>query len=43
VGDPRAAGPDLDAIRGILFVVDANNTKPGTSGRIWVRKAALEK
>ena len=26
----------------VLFVVDANNTKPGTSGRMWVKSAALE-
>lgn len=38
-----SAAPDLAAIRGILFVVDANNTKPGASGRIWLRSAALEK
>jgi predicted metal-dependent phosphoesterase TrpH len=39
----RTARPDLSAIRSLLFVVDANNTKPGASGRIWVRKAALER
>jgi hypothetical protein len=37
--EPR---PDLAAIRSVLFVVDANNTKPGSSGRIWIRSAALE-
>jgi len=42
VGDTRTPRPDLAAIRSVLFVVDANNTKPGTSGRIWVRKAVLE-
>jgi hypothetical protein len=43
VGDTRLARPDLSAIRSVLFVVDANNTKPGTSGRIWVRKAELQR
>jgi hypothetical protein len=43
VGNAPSPRPDLSAIRSILFVVDANNTKPGTSGRIWVRKAVLER
>lgn len=34
--------PDLAAIRSILLVVDATNTKPGDSGRIWLRSATLE-
>ena len=34
--------PDLAAVRSILFVVDATNTRPGDSGRIWIRSAALE-
>jgi hypothetical protein len=43
VGHARSARPDLSAIRSLLFVVDAKNTKPGASGRIWIRKAALER
>jgi len=43
MGDTRAAKPDLAAIRSILLVVDANNTKPGDSGRIWIRKAELQR
>ena len=31
------------SIRTILFVVDATNTKPGTSGRIWIKNVALAK
>ena len=27
----------------ILFVVDRTNTKPGTSGRIWMSKVVLAK
>jgi hypothetical protein len=42
VGDTRPRNPDPAAIRSVLFVVDANNTKPGSSGRIWIRRAALE-
>ena len=43
VGVTPAPRPDLGAIRSVLFVVDANNTKPTTSGRIWIRFAALER
>ena len=31
---------DVDAL---LFVVDLVNTKPGTSGTVWVRQLALER
>jgi hypothetical protein len=43
VGKTHTGKPNLDGIRAILFVVDATNTKLGDSGRIWIRKAALEK
>jgi len=43
VGHTHTFRPDLADIRGVLFVVDARNTRPGDSGRIWIRKAALEK
>jgi hypothetical protein len=43
VGETHALNPLLDGIRTILFVVDATNSKMGDSGRIWIRKAALEK
>jgi len=42
VGHTHTFKPDLANIRGVLFVVDARNTKPGDSGRLWIRKAALE-
>jgi hypothetical protein len=35
--------PPLDEVTQILFVVDTTNTKPGTSGRLWFKSAALEK
>jgi hypothetical protein len=35
--------PPLDEIRSILFVVDTTNTKPGSSGRVWIKTAALER
>jgi hypothetical protein len=43
VGQTHTPGPILPGIRSILFVVDATNTKMGDSGRIWIRKATLEK
>ncbi len=41
-----ATGADTDKppraeIRAILFVVDAVNTRPGTSGRVWITNPAL--
>ena len=43
VGETHTFAPVLAGIRSILFVVDATNTKMGDSGRIWIRRAALEK
>ena len=35
--------PPRSEIRNILFVVDALNTKPGTSGRVWIGEPRLER
>jgi predicted metal-dependent phosphoesterase TrpH len=43
VASTSAARPDPAAVAGLLFVVDANHTKPGASGRFWIRSAALER
>jgi hypothetical protein len=43
VGETHSGKPMLEGIRSILFVVDATNTKLGDSGRIWIRKATLER
>jgi hypothetical protein len=43
VGETHTFAPILGGIRAILFVVDATNTRLGDSGRIWIRKAALER
>jgi hypothetical protein len=43
VGETGTPGPPLAGIRSILLVVDGTNTKPGASGRIWIKKAALER
>jgi hypothetical protein len=43
IGHPPAQSLTNDRIRGVLFVVETTNTKPGTSGRIWIRQAGLVK
>jgi hypothetical protein len=42
VGRTETFKPDLAKIRSLLFVIDATNTKPGDSGRVWIRQAVLE-
>ena len=41
MGDAPAS-PDTAAVRSIMIVVDEINTKPGSSGRIWIKRAVLE-
>jgi len=36
VGGPPGQRPPLDRIESVLLVVDTVNTKPGTSGQIWI-------
>lgn len=36
VGTARGEHPSLDRVESVLFVVDTVNTKPGTSGQIWM-------
>ena len=43
VGDTRSRHPAINEIRYVLFVVDTTNTKPGSSGRVWIRGAALQR
>ena len=40
-GLARGTAPSKEAIRGLMFVVDTTNTRPGTSGRIWIRTPVL--
>ncbi len=35
--------PDAANVRAVLFVVDTTNTKPGSSGRLWLGRVALER
>ena len=39
----RASRPDARNIHDILFVVDTTHTKPGTSSRLWLESAALQR
>jgi hypothetical protein len=43
VGVTHAARPMSTDFRSILFVVDTTNTKPGSSGRIWISNVRLER
>jgi hypothetical protein len=43
VGETHAFTPPFSSIRSLLFVVDATHAQPGDSGRIWIKKAALQK
>jgi hypothetical protein len=36
-----APHPDLAKVRSLMFVVDTVNTKPGSSGLLWIKSAAL--
>jgi hypothetical protein len=42
-GASEASKPALAEIRSILLVVDSTNTRPGTSGRVWITQPRLER
>jgi hypothetical protein len=42
IGDSETYRAPLADVRNVLFVVDTVNTKPGTSGRIWISAPRLE-
>jgi hypothetical protein len=35
-GTTTSPRPPLDRVESVLFVVDSVNTKPGTSGQVWI-------
>ena len=43
VGQTHTPLPVVAAVRSVLLVVDATNAKPGDSGRIWIRRAELQR
>ncbi len=42
IGSTRTPHPDATLLHDILFVVDTTHTKPGTSGRLWLKTATLQ-
>jgi hypothetical protein len=42
VGQTHTAHVPRDRLMNIMFVVDTTNTKPGSSGRVWIRNPRLE-
>jgi hypothetical protein len=43
VGPTRSAQPPLSDIHDIMFVIDTTNTKPGSSGRFWIKAPAVQR
>ncbi len=43
IGATHTFAPRWAEVRSILFVIDTVNTKPGASGRVWIKRAALER
>jgi hypothetical protein len=43
MGSTRTAHPDARNIHDILLVVDTTHAKPGSSGRLWIKSAALQR
>lgn len=43
VGPDAPARPGVGEVRNVLFVVDTTNTRPGSAGRIWIMRAAVER
>ena len=43
IGTTRTFQPPLADAAGIVFAIDTTNTRPGTSGRVWLRNVRLER
>jgi hypothetical protein len=43
IGTAPADGPAAADVRSVLFVIDTVHAKPGASGRLWIRTAALQR
>jgi hypothetical protein len=43
VGPTRTEHPPLANVRALMFIVDTINTRPGASGRVWIKGVRLEK
>jgi len=43
VGETTSREPPLDRLHSLLFVVELTNTRPGTEGRIWLRRVRAQR
>jgi hypothetical protein len=43
VGVTQTWRPTFSNIHDLLFVIDTTNSKPGSSGRLWIKSAALQR
>jgi hypothetical protein len=43
IGTTHTDRAPLPHVRSVMFVVDTTNSKPGASGRLWIKKAALQR
>ena len=43
VAGVAAPRPPADRVTAVLFVIDLTNSKPGSYGRLWIAKPALER
>jgi hypothetical protein len=43
IGHTRTPRPPASEVHSLVFAAELTNTKPGTSGRIWMRSAALQR
>jgi hypothetical protein len=43
IGVTRTYRPPLAAVHSIVLAIDTTNTKPGASGRLWIRNVQLQK
>jgi hypothetical protein len=43
ISDTRTYRPPLADAHSIVFAIDMTNTKPGASGRLWIRNVVLQK
>jgi hypothetical protein len=43
LGPTRSPRPPLADVHSIVFAVEQTNTKPGTSGRLWLQRAELQR
>jgi hypothetical protein len=43
IGDTRSPRPPLATVHSLAFVVDTANTRPGSSGRLWIGEVRLQR